>query len=1045
MKKAIENTRLFLKIGGSLPALALLGAGVGATAWAVPAAAQDVTAGSLSGTVVDESGKPVAGATVTMVSDRGATRTEITTTAGTFETSRLAIGTYSVTVKADGYPATRTDGIAVALGGSAYRFTVKPGVANDRVNVDDDGTITVTGRKERTLDFSGTATGQVYDVQELASRIPVARSLEALQLLTPQVIRGDADYGGVSMGGSAASENIIYINGMNITDAREGLSSTNVPFEFLDQVQVKTGGYQAEFGRSTGGATIAVTRSGTNELKGGMNVYWSPDALRQDAPDTIRTQNSAGIDSSVDGNMWASGPIIKDRLFFFGFFNPRSTYSRETTFKEVYDLSGGAAALVPNNAYIRKSNSPFFGGKIDLNLFEGHRLEATYFNDSNNVERERFNVLSGNSLILRDYSGGRNIIGKYTGVFTNWLTLSATFGSSKYSRNTKSAADSVPSAVDYRFGGFDQLAGSGGLGESNDERTNYRVDADVNFSLLGQHHVRFGGDVEKISATSFFEYSGGIEYSYFITRTNDEINGVPYPAGVPYVRAGVYTVGGKFKSENRALYVQDSWDITPRLNLSLGVRYDRFENMNASGETFILLDNQIAPRLGFSYDIFGDQSTKFTGFFGKFYLPIPGNTNINLAGNTYAYNDYYELVAANEYFNPTLGKQIGPRSVWRDQSNVQASGLMSKNVKPQSMDEFLVGIERRVGERVKVSVNGVYRKLTNALEDIDTRYIATAFCRTQNLPGCNATNAPTGTIGTSGQFGTVVAPSINRATIGSGGFVLFNPGSDIVIPAALTNDGTLTNITIPASIIGMPKAVRDYKAIEFKVDREFDGVWGLNASYVLGSAVGNYEGNLRTDLSGNGAGTSTAFDTPGAMDGAYGYLPNHRRHQFKVFGSFSPVRNVMFGFSGFLISPRKTSCVGSYPFNDGRYRMSRAATYWCSNPIATGLPLVVTDPPQTPTERIPGYTAPVLIGRGRFGETDWNKQIDVNVVFNVPIRGLHSLALRADVFNVFNFHSVTDREEWGDLDNARNSNGYLGRVSAYQPARSVRLGASLNF
>ncbi len=1046
--KTFENVRLFFKSGASLPALALFGAGIGATGWAAPAVAQDVTAGALSGTVVDEAGKPVAGAIVTMVSDRGATRTEKTNAAGTFEASRLAIGTYSVTVDASGYPATRTNGIAVALGGSAYRFTVRPGVVNDPVDMDADGTITVLGRKERTLDFSGTATGQVYDVQELASRVPIARTLGALQLLTPQVIPGGLDYGGFSMGGSAASENIIYVNGMNITDARSGLSSTNVPFEFYDQVQVKTGGYQAEFGRSTGGATIAVTRSGTNEMKGGMNLYWAPDALRQDAPNTTRNLNSEGKSTSIDGNMWASGPIIKDRLFFFAFFNPRSLSSSSASTKEIYDLvDDSLAGFEREETFTNRSSTPFYGGKIDLNLFDGHRLEATYFNDSTTTMEDSTSYGQfGRTLTRKSYRGGRNIIGKYIGVFSDWLTLSATYGSSKYSRNSTSDADLVPWAVDYREQGFAALSGSGFLGTAADERTNYRADADLSFTLLGDHHVRFGGDVEKISASAFNQYSGGISYGYFRTGPGETINNVPAPTGTDYVVVGIDTSGGVFKSENRALYVQDSWDVTPRLNLSIGLRYDRFENMNASSETFVLLDKQFAPRLGFSYDVFGDRSTKLTAFYGKFYLPISGTTNIRLAGNAYEYEEYFELIAPNQFFNPTLGKQIGPRDVRRDRSNVQASGLMSQNVKPQSMDELLIGLEHRFGERFRVSVNGVYRKLTNALEDIDTRYVATAFCRTQNLPGCNAVNAPTGSIGTSGQFGTVVAPSINGATIGSGGRVLFNPGSDVIIPAALTNDGTLTTITIPAGLIGMPKAVRDYKAMEFKIDREYDGVWSLGASYVLASAVGNYEGNLRTDMRyGGGTGTSNAFDTPGAMDGAYGYLPNHRRHQLKMYGSVSPLKNVDIGFNGLLISPRKLSCVGSYPFNDGRYRMNDASTYWCSNPIATGLPLVVTDPPQQPTARIPGYTAPVLIGRGRFGETDWNKQIDISVGYTVPLRGLRTLKLRADMFNAFNFKSKTDFDEGGDLYQARVSSGLLGRVTGYQEARNVRLGASLTF
>src|SRR5690606_29247661 len=120
-------------------------------------------------------------------------------------------------------------------------------------------------------------------------RIPVARDATSVALLAPSTTKGDAAFGNLaSFGGSSVAENQTYINGLNVTNFRNGLGFSNVPFEFYSEFQVLTGGYSAEFGRSTGGVINAVTKSGSNEFKAGANVYYSPSSLREQSPNVIR-------------------------------------------------------------------------------------------------------------------------------------------------------------------------------------------------------------------------------------------------------------------------------------------------------------------------------------------------------------------------------------------------------------------------------------------------------------------------------------------------------------------------------------------------------------------------------------------------------------------------------------------------------------------------------------------------------------------------------------------------------------------------------------
>jgi hypothetical protein len=1009
--------RSFLKGSTAFSAVAMLGAGLaGSMIVAAPAAAQDVTAGSINGTVVNAQGAPVSGATVTLQSERGVTRTVTTSATGSFFVPQLPVGTYDITIAAPGLTTVRNEDVQVSLGGTAYTFEV--GGASD-ADASAGSEIVVTGTRRATVDFSGTATGVVFDVQEVAERVPVPRTIEAIQLLAPQTTSGDVAFGGVSIGGSSVAENIFYINGMNITNFRTFVGGTTVPFEFYDQVQVKTGGYQAEFGRNTGGAVIALTRSGSNEFKGGINVFWNPSQLRSEAPNTFGQNNALDRRQNYEGNVWASGPIIPNRLFFFGFFNPRYASTTDTARSENTDASGKPLGTFTNTTRtFSKIDEPFYGGKLDLNLFDGHRLEATYFSDNQDQQITQRQAGAADSSNTTNFSGGENMIFRYTGTFTDWFTLSALYGRSKFNQTSQGSQDLQPAVIDGRSGTLIQLSGNPNLviESGRDRRDNYRVDADFYFNMFGDHHLRIGADREYLKAEATTEYSGGVYYRFYRAGANGAtVAGGKVPAFTDYVRIRNLQSGGNFESENTAFYIQDSWDVTERLNLSLGVRNDRFINRNAEEVAFTDLKNQWAPRVGFNFDPFGDKRTRISGFYGRYYLPVAANTNIRLAGEELFTQDFFLLNATNytgSLTNPVLGAKLGTE-ILSPGGVSQASTLVSQNLKPQYLDEFILGGEHRFGDRWSVGLNLTYRTLGAVLEDADLDYTITAFCNTQNVPGCRPGQTP--------------------AVLGSGGYVLLNPGSDAIIDIDLLGNGTLTRFTIPASVLDLPKAKRKYYAAEFKFDRAFDGVWGLSGSYVLADSRGNYEGGVKSDNGQDDTGLTQDFDEPGWMDGSFGYLPNHRRHTFKLYGAYQVLPSFRVGFNALLQSPRKFGCQGTYPFNDGRAVTTLASSWYCKAQVQAG----------NVTQLESGRQ--FLVGRGRVFDSDWNKRVDLSFAYTTPIAGLRDFTVRADVFNVFNFKSKLDFNEFGDLDNADVINPNYRKVTTFQTPRFVRLSASINF
>lgn len=988
--------KTFSALRTSAAPLALVVAGFTASAaFVAPAMAQDVTAANLSGTVVDDSGKAIAGAMVEVDSiDRGFTRTATTSSNGTFALPGMPVGTYNVTVMADGYSTTRSENVRVGLGGNNYDFTVSSEAPAT-------GEIVVRGTPTRKVDFSGTATGIVFDVQKVAETVPVGRSIEAIQLLTPQVTSGDSAFGGVSIAGSSVAENIYYINGMNITNFRTFVGGTTVPFEFYDQIQVKTGGYQAEFGRNTGGAVIALTRSGSNTFHGGFNVYYQPEWGYKQAPDTYAQQNRLDKREVIEGNIWASGPVIKDRLFFFGFFNPRH-YSQT-------DVAANGDVTT------RVIKDPFYGGKLDLNLFDGHRVEATYFNDSQNEDVK----LNGSP--TTNYSGGTNYIFKYTGAFTDWFTLSALYGKSKFNQTSAGSDDSTPYVLDGRTGVLNYVAGNpaGTIDTGRDQRTNYRIDADLRFSLLGEHNLRAGWDLEKLQADNFTIYSGGTYYRYYRSGASGALGGLIAP-NTDYVRVRTLTSGGSFQSENTAFYIQDDWDVTDRINLSLGVRNDKFVNKDGLGAPFTELKNQWAPRLGINFDPTGDKTARISAFYGRYYLPVAANTNIRLAGSETFLQDWYSLPTgaggaySGDLVSPTLGTKV-LAEVLSPGGVSDPTTLVSKNLKPQYMDEFIIGGEYNFPNRMKVSANFTYRKLGAVMEDVDLdgsgNYdsVIAAFCATQSQSWCNGTTVP---------------------TIGSGGYVLMNPGKDLIINVSDAN-GDLHEITMPASFIGLPKAKRTYWAAELKWEKPFENGWGLTASYVWSRSKGNIEGGVKSDNGQDDTGLTQDFDEIGWMDGSYGYLPNHREHTFKLFGNWKPTERWNLGFNALVQSPRKFGCIGTYSKGDGRATDTLASSWYCDAQIAAG--------------NIQG-TAGQAVGRGNVFESDWNKRIDVSFAYTIPMESIAGgITLRADVFNVFNFQSKLDFNEFGDLDDIATINPNYRKVTSYQTPRYFRFGVSANF
>jgi hypothetical protein len=931
--------------------------------------------------------------------DTGLKRATKTDGKSGFRFASLPTGRYTVTLKAPGRAEEVSDVVSVTAGtGTLVRFDASGTPADAKILLEK---VTVTAGAISPIDVSSTESVTIFRAETI-TQLPVGRNLSSVALLAPGTTSGVNAFGSnVSFGGSSVAENAYFVNGFNTTSFRNGLSYATVPFEFYDNFQVKTGGYSAEFGRSTGGLQNSTTKRGSNKWELGVSAYWSPDAFQSQPPSLYFPNNTPGTPDgtiavnranreswSLNGNVSAGGPLIKNKLFFFGLYNVRQSFSETpgiTTLSRTWD------------------KDPFWGGKLDWNITDKHTLELTAFSDKATNVLESFvydypkTAITSSKGLTQRRRGGETYIARYNGVFSDHFSLSLLAGQGETQTTDLGAGDAFPYIVEGRVGAARVVGKSTSAqpGTSEDKRKVYRIDAEY---ALGAHRFRFGVDREDTTLFDLTQYSGGVYWRYYRTTVaNTRIaNGFVVPAaGTEYVRKGVYENGGSFQTISTAIYLEDNWKLlNDRLLLNLGVRNEAFDNRNVNGATFIKIKNQLAPRLGASFDVNKDSKSKIFATYGRYHLPIAANTNLRLAGGELFYYDYYLLnsVSPAPDLLPTLGAQIGPRTVNSDGTVKDPKQIVDHNIKPMYQDEFIVGYQRALNKQWTVGVRGIWRNLLSSIEDVAIDETVNAYARANGIP----------------------ASRFNAG--GNDYYVLTNPGQPMTVTIDFNDGKGARDVTFSKAELKYPKSQRYYAAAEVFFEKIHDGKWFLQGSYTLSRSYGNNEGYVRSDNGQTDAGLTTLFDHPGLMDGAYGDLPNDHRHKFKLFGSYNVNSQFQVGSNLSLTSGMPVNAFGFHP----------------------------TDPFALAYGVASFYENRKLVPRGSRGRTDWITQWNLNLRYRPKWAGKH-MTFGADIFNVLNLQHATEVTQSAEKTGVGTPEPLYRLPSVYQGPRSVRLSVDLKF
>ncbi|MCG8454978.1 MAG: carboxypeptidase regulatory-like domain-containing protein, partial [Holophagales bacterium] len=617
---------------------------------ALPAVAQEQT-GSVEGTVVDGTNAPVPGVTVTVRSEGdGFVRTVVTNTRGVFRVPAVPPGRYEISAELDGFQRAVVADAQISLGERLnLNFTIQPEAVEDVIEVTAEAPIISVTQSDTSAVIS----------QEWVENLPVGRDFTSVVTQVPSANDEQDALGGISIDGASGAENRFIVDGMDTTNLQDGTSEKTLVTNFLEEVQVKASGYNAEFGGSTGGVISAVTKSGTNQWKGEVHGYYEESGLLLDERSytgftdldnrnrTLQLNPTTGLAEYVDlpeddfsrfePGFTLGGPIYSDKVWFFAGYSPTSWEEERTitflnddvtnTFTRDNDYDYATANVTANLGPVYLKASFNLSDRERDNTFPNRNGTGSSAVEDYDVDEEKPNEswslnadwLVNSNVAINARAGhfeyDTQETGFFTGIWHGFSTFSAGTPGSRF--------PNFPSELDRPLGNISP----NNLGTLFDFFERDVITADVTFfadGFLGEHEIKVGGLVEDIGNSVVDGYTNTRILFYWDIPVTTPTG--PRRGEYGYYRVLQIATQGDVSAENSAFFIQDSWRPTSRLTLNIGIRAEE-ENIPSFAadpsipETAIAFDfdDKIAPRLGFAYDIKGDGRWKLYGSYGIFY------------------------------------------------------------------------------------------------------------------------------------------------------------------------------------------------------------------------------------------------------------------------------------------------------------------------------------------------------------------------------------------------------------------------------------------
>lgn len=595
--------------------------------WSVsPAFAQSQAVnGTIEGTVVDASGAVLPGVTVTVTNtDTGAARTVVTNERGVYRALLLPLGQYKVTAELQGFKTFEQTGVGLSAGMTAVvNVTMGVGAVSEVVSVTGEAPIAEPGK----IDLGRTISATEIKNLPLVSRNPY--NFAFLQANVTGYENNEFGVPRINANGSQMRTNYQLDGNTNTEKDRAGLRLLPISEVLVREVKVITNGFAPEFGQTTGMVYNAVTPSGTNELHGSASFRFKRNAFSARPFFLASTARKPDTDAN-DVTATLGGPIKKDKLHFFGAYEyvDRSlvTGSQVITVKpadaQALGITLPASGVIPAQ---QKVNFAF--GKADYQVSTGHQLAVRYFHFQNaspsNIAAGQTTTDRATDFTDRMDSASAQLVSMFGKSVLNELRVQYARRHQFRTQGSSVAGPAITVSGIAAFGG----ARIGNTDSVGFEFTQAITQVVNNVSWVrGNHAFKTGVDGQFIDDArvrgDLFVYTFPTTASYLAARSGAD----PYSYSTFQQLAG--DPSATYTSKFWGFFVQDDWQLTSRMKLLFGVRYDLFVppaarqfGPNPYSQEFRVDKNNFGPRAGFSWSLDQAAHTVLRASTGLMYEP----------------------------------------------------------------------------------------------------------------------------------------------------------------------------------------------------------------------------------------------------------------------------------------------------------------------------------------------------------------------------------------------------------------------------------------
>lgn len=665
----------------------------------VPGSAYAVeVTGQIRGTVVDKDGLSIPGATISVSGPAlmgGATA--VTDADGRFRITSLPPGEYVVVATKEGFLTYRATGVLVITGSAAnLDVELKPAVGTETIVIEE---------VRPAVDTRSVSSGAVL-TRETMRDIPAAgRDYQGVTAVAPGVV--DNGGGNPNVRGAFSSGNQYYVDGVNTTDVITGTFSQNMNYDTIEEVQVVTGGMDAEYGRSLGGAVNIVTRSGGNEFHGDAQFLYSDENLRVYEP--LEGEEDASEYQNQQLALNLGGPIIKDKLWFFVNLQG-DLFVRATPVTEEV----GRPADMPVEP--RRWRSLYAFGKLTFQPTSKHKVwfqgqgDPTYIK---NVEQSPYTLPKGETI---QEQGGYSLQAGHLWTPSSRAILQTQAYWQRSSIDYYSVAcedqqgdlEGCIRNLDDAWLAWDPDAFNGGVFPYGYLGDRYRASLSSALTLfwegLGDHQSKTGFSAEYLRSVDIFP---GVTDWTFKTYTDDPANLDTYEnfAQIRYDNELEADLEGALVS----YYLQDVWNPVPRLTVRPGLRLDWGRFANDVGSV-AFSKATLAPRIGLAWDLTNDNRTSVHAYYGRFYdsgfLAVADLLHTKSQGYSYY---LWDAEAQDWASDPAY--------------SYAASNPIHDDLRNPWSDEFDIGLSRDLGDGWALDLTFTYEHSQNFWEDDEVNLI----------------------------------------------------------------------------------------------------------------------------------------------------------------------------------------------------------------------------------------------------------------------------------------------------------------------------------